>query len=129
EGAEIKLSELSIGIGPFVIGPAVQRKIGLSSFTQLAIDSTMWRNADWARRKGLYAELHATVEGMDESISRLANQLAHSNPEAMAEMKKMFWEGTENWDDLLCDRAETSGRLVLSSFTSEAISKKLTVKK
>jgi methylglutaconyl-CoA hydratase len=129
EGAEIKLSELSIGIGPFVIGPAVQRKIGLSSFTQLAIDSTMWRNADWARRKGLYAELHATMEGMDESISRLANQLAHSNPEAMAEMKKMFWEGTENWDDLLCDRAETSGRLVLSSFTSEAISKKLAVKK
>lgn len=123
EGAEIKLSELAVGIGPFVVGPAVQRKIGLSCFSQLAIDATMWRNADWARRKGLYAELHSSVEGMDESIRRLANQLSHSSPEAMAEMKKIFWQGTENWDDLLCQRAEISGRLVLSNFTKEAIAK------
>src|SRR5436305_10286361 len=88
EAAEIKLSELSIGIGPFVVGPAVQRKIGLSCFTQLAIDATMWRNADWARRKGLYAELHSSLENLDESIRRLSNHLAHSNPEAAAEMKK-----------------------------------------
>lgn len=123
EGAEIKLSELAIGIGPFVVGPAVQRKIGLSCFSQLAIDATMWRNADWARRKGLYAELHSSVEGMDESISRLANQLAHSSTEAMSEMKKVLWQGTEDWDDLLCARAEISGRLVLSHFTKEAIAK------
>lgn len=123
EGAEIKLSELAIGIGPFVVGPAVERKIGLSCFSQLAMDATLWRNADWARKKGLYAELHATVEGMDEAINRLANQLAHSSPEAMAEMKKIFWQGTENWDDLLCRRAEISGRLVLSHFTKEAIAK------
>jgi methylglutaconyl-CoA hydratase len=123
EAAEIKLSELAIGIGPFVVGPAVQRKIGLSSFSQLAIDATMWRNADWARRKGLYSELHSSVESMDESINRLANQLAHSSAEAMAELKKIFWEGTENWDDLLCKRAEISGRLVLSHFTKEAIAK------
>lgn len=123
EGAEIKLSELAIGIGPFVVGPAVQRKIGSSCFSQLAIDATMWRNADWARRKGLYAELHSSVEGMDESISRLAHQLAHSSPDAMAEMKKVLWQGTEDWDDLLCARAEISGRLVLSRFTKEAIAK------
>ena len=123
EAAEIKLSELSIGIGPFVVGPAVQRKIGLSNFTQLAIDATMWRNADWARRKGLFAELHTTVEDMDESIRRLAHQLSHSSPEAMAELKKTFWEGTENWDELLCNRAEISGKLVLSKFTKEAIAK------
>lgn len=123
EGAEIKLSELAVGIGPFVVGPAVQRKIGLSAFTQLAIDATMWRNADWARRKGLYAELHSSVESMDESISRLANQLSHSSPEAMAEMKKIFWQGTEDWDDALYRRAEISGRLVLSQFTREAIAK------
>jgi methylglutaconyl-CoA hydratase len=122
EGAEIKLCEIAMGIGPFVVGPAIQRKLGLSSFTQLAIDSTMWRNADWARRKGLYAELHTTIESMDESISRLANQLAHSSPEAMAEAKKMFWQGTEDWGKLLSSRAEISGRLVLSSFTKEAIS-------
>lgn len=123
EGAEVKLSELAIGIGPFVVGPAVQRKIGLSCFSQLAIDATMWRNADWARRKGLYAELHSSVESMDESIGRLAHQLAHSSPDAMAEMKKILWQGTEDWDELLCARAEISGRLVLSHFTREAIAK------
>ena len=123
EGAEIKLSELAIGIGPFVVGPAVQRKLGLSCFSQLAIDASMWRNADWARRKGLYSELHSSVESMDESIRRLSHQLSHSSAEAMAEMKKIFWQGTETWDELLCQRAEISGRLVLSRFTKEAISK------
>jgi methylglutaconyl-CoA hydratase len=123
EGADVRLSELAIGIGPFVIGPAVERKIGVSAFGQLAVDATMWRNSDWAKKKGLFAEVHTTPEGMDESVSRLANQLAHSNPEAMAEMKKMFWQGTEHWDDLLPQRAEISGRLVLSSFTREAIEK------
>ena len=123
EGADIKLSELAIGIGPFVVGPAVQRKLGLSSFSQLAIDATLWRNADWARRKGLYSELHSSMESMDESITRLSHQLSHSSPEAMAEMKKIFWQGTENWDDLLCHRAEISGRLVLSNYTKEAIAK------
>lgn len=123
EGAEIKLSELAIGIGPFVVGPAVQRKIGLSCFSQLAMDATMWRNADWARRKGLYAELHSSVESMDESVSRLAHQLSHSSTEAMAEIKKTFWQGTEDWDHLLSQRAEISGRLVLSHFTKEAIAK------
>jgi methylglutaconyl-CoA hydratase len=123
EGADIRLSELAVGIGPFVVGPAVERKIGNSAFSQLAIDASKWRNADWARRKGLYSELHPTVEGMDESIFHLANQLAHSSPEAMTELKRMFWKGTEDWDDLLCRRAEISGRLVLSSFTKEAIAK------
>jgi len=123
EGADVRLSELAVGIGPFVIGPAVERKIGTSAFSQIAIDAAMWRNADWARRKGLYAELHPTVEGMEESISRLANQLAHSSPEAMRELKRVFWQGTEHWDELLTQRAEISGRLVLSNFTREAIAK------
>jgi methylglutaconyl-CoA hydratase len=123
EGADVKLSELAVGIGPFVVGPAVQRKIGLSAFSQLSIDATMWRNADWARRKGLFAELHPSIESMDESISRLSNQLSHSSPDAMAELKKVLWQGTEDWDKLLCDRAEISGRLVLSDFTKEAIAK------
>jgi methylglutaconyl-CoA hydratase len=123
ENAEVKLSELAIGIGPFVVGPAVERKIGSSAFSQLAIDATLWRNADWARRKGLYAELHLTIEEMDESIARLADVLMHSGPEAMAEMKKIFWKGTENWDHLLIERAAISGRLVLSEFTRNAIEK------
>lgn len=123
EGAEVKLSELAVGIGPFVVGPAIERKIGLSAFSQLAMDATMWRNADWARKKSLYAELHPDVNGMDESIRRLAETLAHSSPEAMREMKRICWQGTEHWDKLLMERAAISGRLVLSDFTREAIAK------
>ncbi|RYZ17684.1 MAG: enoyl-CoA hydratase/isomerase family protein [Chitinophagaceae bacterium] len=123
EGADVKLSELAVGIGPFVVGPAVERKIGASAFSQLAIDASMWRNAEWGKRKGLFAEVHASAEGMDESISRLATQLAHSSPEAMRELKTVFWKGTEDWDNLLWARAEISGRLVLSNFTKEAIAK------
>jgi methylglutaconyl-CoA hydratase len=118
---EVKLSELAIGMGPFVVGPAIERKIGKSAFSQLAIDATLWRNADWAKQKGLFAEVHQSVNNMDESVYRLANTLAHSNPEAMAEMKKMFWQGTENWDLLLRERAAISGRLILSDFTKKAI--------
>jgi len=121
--ADIKLSELAVGIGPFVVGPAVERKIGTAAFSALSIDATMWRNSDWARRKGLFAEMHETVEGMDESIGRLANTLSHSNPEAMAELKKIFWKGTDHWDELLKERAAISGRLVLSDFTKSAIAK------
>jgi methylglutaconyl-CoA hydratase len=121
EGAEIKLSELAVGIGPFVVGPAVERKIGTSAFSQLSIDATQWRNAEWARRKGLFAEVHSHVDGMDESIARLSDLLAHSSPQAMAEMKKIFWKGTEHWDKLLIERAAISGRLVLSDFTRNAI--------
>ncbi len=123
EVAEVKLSELAVGIGPFVVGPAVERKIGKSAFSQLAINATLWRTADWARRKGLYAEVYPEIAGMDESIHRLANVLMHSSPEAMAEMKKMFWKGTEQWDKLLLERAAISGRLVLSDFTRAAIAK------
>jgi len=121
EGADIKLSELAVGIGPFVVGPAVERKIGSAAFGHLAIDATMWRSADWAKRKGLYAELHSNVTEMDESISRLSYTLAHSSPDAMLEMKHMFWKGTEHWDQLLTERAAISGRLVLSTFSKNAI--------
>ncbi len=121
ESADVKLSELGMGIGPFVVGPAIERKIGASAFSQLAIDAATWRNGDWARRKGLYAELHPAVEGMDESVQRLSNQLAHYNPDAMRELKKMMWNGTEHWDDLLSSRAGISGRLVVSRFTKDAI--------
>jgi len=123
EGADIKLSELAIGIGPFVVGPAIERKIGTAAFSQLAIDASLWRSADWAGKKGLFAELHHTIEGMDESLQRIADNLARSNPDAMSAMKKIFWEGTEDWDRLLAERAAISGKLVLSEFTKNAIQK------
>jgi methylglutaconyl-CoA hydratase len=121
--ADIKLSELAVGIGPFVVGPAVERKIGTAAFTALAIDATKWRNSDWAKKKGMFAEVHENIENMDESVARLADTLAHSNPAAMAEMKKAFWKGTENWDTLLVERALISGKLILSDFSKNAISK------
>jgi methylglutaconyl-CoA hydratase len=121
--AEVKLSELAVGIGPFVVGPALERKIGTAAFSALSIDAASFRNAEWAKRKGLFAEVHETVENMDESIQRLSNTLAHSSPQAMAEMKKIFWQGTEHWDELLKERAAISGRLVLSEFTKRAIEK------
>jgi methylglutaconyl-CoA hydratase len=121
EASEIKLSELAVGIGPFVVGPAVERKIGTAAFSALAIDATGWRNAEWAKRKGLFAEVHENITNMDEAIQRLAFNLSHSSPQAMVEMKKIFWKGTEHWDTLLIERATISGRLVLSEFTRNAI--------
>ena len=119
--ADIKLSELTIGIGPFVVGPAVERKIGTSAFSALAIDSSSWRNSEWAKRKGLFSEVHPSLHEMDEAVSRLAHSLSHSSPLAMAELKKLFWSGTEHWDTLLKERAAVSGRLILSYFSKEAI--------
>lgn len=119
--AEIKLSELAIGIGPFVVGPAVERKVGLSAMSQLAINATEWRSAEWAHHHGLYADVFDTEEDMDEEIKRLSTILANSSPEAMAELKRVFWEGTEHWDQLLEERAGISGTLVLSDFTVNAI--------
>jgi methylglutaconyl-CoA hydratase len=119
--ADVKLSELAVGIGPFVVGPAVQRKIGLAAMSELAINASEWRSAEWAMSKGLYNQVFDTVEQMDMAIHQLATKLSLSNPKAMSELKKVFWEGTENWDRLLIDRAEISGQLVLSEFTKEAI--------
>ena len=121
--ASIKLSELAVGIGPFVVGPAVAHKIGTAAMSQLAINATQWQTAQWAKEKGLYSEIFDTVEAMDESISILANTLAKSNPEAMQMLKKVFWQGTSHWDELLIDRAAMSGKLVLSEFTRNAINK------
>jgi len=119
--ASVKLSELAVGIGPFVVGPAVERKIGTSAMSMMAINATEWYSADWAREKGLYADVFDDVDKMDEAIETIANKLASSNPEAMCMLKQVFWEGTEHWDTLLSDRAAMSGKLVLSDFTRNAI--------
>lgn len=119
--ASVKLSELAIGIGPFVVGPAVERKIGVSAMSQLAINATEWQTAQWAQAKGLYTEVYDDAESMDEAIAALAQKLAASNPEAMRLLKQVCWEGTEYWDTLLAERAGMSGQLVLSAFTRQAI--------
>lgn len=121
--AAVKLSELAVGIGPFVVGPAVERKLGVSAMSQLAIDATEWRSADWAMDHGLYAGVHEDVAALDAAVEALAERLSSSNPEAMKELKRACWSGTEDWDDLLAERAAISGRLVLSAFTREAIAR------
>ena len=121
--ASVKLSELAIGIGPFVVGPAVERKIGTSAFSAMTINAGKWFDAAWAREKGLYTEVFDSVEQMDVEIDKLASTLSKSNPEATEGLKKIMWEGTEHWDALLMERAESSGKLVLSDFTKDAIAK------
>lgn len=119
--AAVKLSELALGIGPFVVGPAVARKTGLSAMSTMAINANKWYSAEWAKNVGLYAEVFESTQEMDTNIEELANRLASSNPAAMKQLKKVMWEGTEDWDQLLLERAAISGKLVLSDFSKNAI--------
>jgi methylglutaconyl-CoA hydratase len=121
-GSDIKLSELEIGIGPFVVGPAIERKIGLSAFSNLTIDAGSWRTAEWAKNRGLFAEVYSTIPEMDESLQRLTEHLSHSNPFAIREIKKMLWVGTADWDQLLAERAKISGQLIVTPLSQQAIS-------
>lgn len=120
DNASIKLSELALGIGPFVVGPAVERKLGRESFAAMTID-TEWATAQWAKEKGLYHETYSSIEELDKAVKELAQKVAGYHDQAMKELKQIFWQGTEDWDYLLEDRAEQSGRLVLSDHTKKAI--------
>lgn len=117
----IKLSELAIGIGPFVIEPAVTRKIGKSAMTEITLAAHEWKTATWANQKGLYAKIFETQEELDQEITAFTSKLESYNPEALAEMKKILWEGTENWSTLLNKRAQISGKLILSDFSKNAL--------
>lgn len=121
--ASTKLSELAIGIGPFVIEPAVSRKIGKTAMSEMTLAATEWKNAEWGLNKGLFTRLFDDIDELDNSLNNFALNLAAYNPEALNEMKKVIWEGTENWSSLLYERAEISGRLVLSEFTKNALEK------
>nr|WP_294935086.1 enoyl-CoA hydratase/isomerase family protein [uncultured Flavobacterium sp.] len=118
----IKLSELAIGIGPFVIEPVVSRRIGKSALGEMTLAAHEWKDAYWAQEKGLYAKVFETTAELDAALENFTSKLASYNPEALAEMKKVLWESTENWDTLLYERAGISGRLVLSDFTVNALS-------
>ncbi len=121
EKADIKLSELTIGIGPFVIAPVIKRKIGVAALSKLTIDATDWHTAYWAKEKGLFSRVFETTRDMDQYVSILAQKLANYNLEALTALKKVFWEGTENWNELLKERATISGKLVLSDATKKAL--------
>ena len=117
--SDIKLSEIAIGIGPFVIEPAVSRKIGKTALAEMTLTPTLWKSANWANEKGLFTEVFDTIEALDNRLENYTNELAKYNKEALADMKKVLWEGTDNWDSLLYERAAISGRLVLSDFTKK----------
>lgn len=121
QGASVKLSELAIGIGPFVVGPAVERKVGAGAFGFMSATPAAWQTAEWAEQKGLYAALFPTVDALDAAVAAHAKELATYSPEAMADLKRVMWRGTEDWGKLLPERAAVSGRLVLSEFTRNAI--------
>lgn len=121
ENAAIKLSELAIGIGPFVIEPAVSRKIGKTAMAEMTLNAQEWKSALWAQQKGLYAEVFETPELLDSAIAAFTSKLASYNPEALFEMKKVIWEGTQHWESLLLERAAITGKLVLSDFTKKAL--------
>ena len=123
EYASIKLSEFTIGIGPFVIAPAVERKIGVAGLAELTLAASDWKTAYWAKDKGLFAKVFESVDELDNEVAVLANKLASYNPEALAQMKKVLWKNTDHWDALLAQRAEISGKLVLSDFTKKALEK------
>jgi methylglutaconyl-CoA hydratase len=121
--ASIKLSELNVGIGPFVVSPAIERKIGVAATSQIAIDANTFYDASWAMAKGLYTSVYETLEELDSAVAVFAESLCNYNPEAMREMKHVFWRGTHDWDTLLTERAAISGRLVLSEFTRNTLAK------
>ncbi|MFK7952097.1 MAG: enoyl-CoA hydratase/isomerase family protein [Ekhidna sp.] len=121
--SSIKLSELALGIGPFIVSAPIERKMGLSAMSQMGINAGEFYSAEWCREKGLFYEVFENVSKMDNAVYELAKKLAAYNPEAMAEMKKVFWQGTEHWDELLPERAQTSGKLVTSDFTKNFIQK------
>ena len=123
EQASVKLSELFIGIGAFVIEPAVTRKVGMATFSNLTLEATEWHSAQWGLNKGLFSKVFSSIEEMETAAELLSTALASYSPDALLEMKKVFWEGTEHWDTLLAERAAISGKLVLSKFTKQTLQK------
>ncbi len=123
DAAAIKLSELSIGIGPFVIAPAIERKMGVAALAELSLAAHEWKNAYWAKEKGLYARVFESIKDLDTEIAIFTEKLASYNHEALSEMKKVLWENTDHWDNLLPERAAISGELILSDFSRNALNK------
>ena len=121
--SEIKLSEIAIGIGPFVIEPAVSRKIGKMAMAEMTLNPTVWKTSKWAFEKGLFSEVFETIEELDNRLNQYVTEISSYKKEALNEMKKVLWEGTNHWDSLLYERAAISGRLVLSDFTKNALEK------
>lgn len=121
KAATIRLSELAVGFGPFVIGPAVTRKVGNGTFAQLALTPSEWQTAEWAKEKGLFQEVFDTEAQLDAYLNHLTEKLCQYSPAALTALKQVCWEGTDHWDTLLPERAAISGRLALTPESKDAI--------
>ena len=123
EAASIRLSELTIGIAPFVIAPAVSRKIGVAGMSELSLNPTAWKTAYWAQEKGLFSQVFDSINELDKELDLFTNNLSSYNPQALEDWKKVLWENTDHWDTLLLERAAITGRLALSEFTKNTLEK------
>ena len=120
--ASLALPELNLGIGPFVIGPYVERKIGKSQFTAMAIDAD-FRSANWAEQHNIYQSVSPTIAEMDSEIVQFLEKLASRSSDALALIKKVSWEGTEHFSELMPERILMSASLLLENSTKANIEK------
>ena len=121
EFASVRLSELGVNMGPIVIAPAVQRKIGLAAFTELTFNPDQYRDAQWAKTTGLFQEVYSDLPAMELAVKTFTERLITYNIEALSALKLILWEGTDHWGDLLYERADLSGKLVLSEETKAGL--------
>src|SRR5690554_44412 len=121
EHADVRLSELSVNLGPFVIAPAVERKIGLSAFITLTLNPDEYKDAKWAKNHGLFQEVYPDLESMNDAVHTFCKRLCSYNTEVLSDLKSVFWHNTDHWDTLLIERADISGKLLLSEKTKASL--------
>ncbi len=122
KNAALALTEINLGIGPFVIGPYVERKIGKSQFSAMAIDAD-FRSAEWAEQHNIYHSVSETIAEMELKLGIFLDKLSARSDEALALIKKVSWEGTEHFEELMPERIHMSASLILEDSAKENIQK------
>lgn len=128
--AALALTEINLGIGPFVIGPYVERKIGKSQFSAMAIDAE-FRSAEWAEEHNIYHSVSENIAEMDIKLDDFLQKLSTRSDDALALIKKVSWEGTDYFNMLMPDRIHMSASLILEDSAKkniEAIKERLRAK-
>ena len=120
--AALALTELNLGIGPFVIGPYVERKMGKSAYAAMSIDAD-FRSAEWCKQHDVYHSVSENIEMMDEEISKFLEKLSARSSDALSLIKKVSWEGTEHFEELMPERILMSASLILEDSAKKNIEK------
>ncbi|MDH6252173.1 methylglutaconyl-CoA hydratase [Chryseobacterium sp. H1D6B] len=118
--AALALTEVNLGIGPFVIGPYVERKIGKSQFSAMAIDAD-FRSAAWAEQHNVYHSVSENISEMDMALEKFLQTLASRSIEALSLIKKVSWEGTDHFNELMPARIHMSASLILEDSAKKNI--------